>query len=40
MKKGIIRALVICIFQKDDSILVAEGYDKGVPIFCKKWVWI
>ena len=27
MKKGIIRALVICIFQKDDSILVAEGYD-------------
>lgn len=27
MKKGIIRPLVICIFQKDDSILVAEGYD-------------
>ncbi|MEK4130086.1 NUDIX domain-containing protein [Solibacillus sp. FSL W8-0474] len=27
MKKEIIRALVICIFQKDDSILVAEGYD-------------
>ncbi|ASN04785.1 NUDIX hydrolase [Virgibacillus necropolis] len=27
MRKGIIRPLVICIFQKDDSILVAEGYD-------------
>ena len=27
MKTGKIRALVICIFQKDDSILVAEGYD-------------
>lgn len=27
MKKGKIRPLVICIFQKDDSILVAEGYD-------------
>ena len=27
MKKGIIRPLVICIFQKDDTILVAEGYD-------------
>ena len=27
MKKGIIRPLVICIFQNDESILVAEGYD-------------
>ena len=27
MKKGIIRALVICTYQKDDTILVAEGYD-------------
>ncbi len=27
MKKGIIRPLVICIFQNNDSILVAEGYD-------------
>ncbi|WP_404452927.1 NUDIX domain-containing protein [Virgibacillus necropolis] len=27
MRKGIIRPLVICIFQKDCSILVAEGYD-------------
>ncbi|ASK63814.1 DNA mismatch repair protein MutT [Virgibacillus phasianinus] len=27
MRKGIIRPLVICIFQKDNSILVAEGYD-------------
>lgn len=27
MKKGKIRPLVICIFQNDDSILVAEGYD-------------
>lgn len=27
MRKGIIQPLVICIFQKDDSILVAEGYD-------------
>lgn len=27
MKKGRIRPLVICIFQKDDTILVAEGYD-------------
>ncbi|WP_430786624.1 NUDIX hydrolase [Virgibacillus flavescens] len=27
MKLGIIRPLVICIFQKEDKILVAEGYD-------------
>lgn len=27
MKAGTIRPLVICIFQKDDTILVAEGYD-------------
>lgn len=27
MRKGIIRPLVICIFQKDHSILVSEGYD-------------
>lgn len=27
MRKVIIRPLVICIFQKDNSILVAEGYD-------------
>jgi 8-oxo-dGTP pyrophosphatase MutT (NUDIX family) len=29
MKRGnIIRAIAICIFRKDDSILVAEGFDK------------
>lgn len=27
MKNGVIRPLVICIFQKGDKILVAEGYD-------------
>lgn len=27
MTKGIIRPLVICIFKRDDTILVAEGYD-------------
>lgn len=27
MKKGIIRPLVICLFKKGDTILVAEGYD-------------
>lgn len=27
MKEGIIRPLVICVFQKGDNILVAEGYD-------------
>ncbi|QQK77649.1 NUDIX domain-containing protein [Salicibibacter cibarius] len=27
MKKDIIRPLVICVFQKDESILVAEGFD-------------
>lgn len=27
VRKGIIRPLVICIFQKDNSILVSEGYD-------------
>lgn len=27
MKEGIIRPLVICVFQQEDTILVAEGYD-------------
>lgn len=27
MRKGIIRPLVICVFRKDDTILVVEGYD-------------
>jgi len=27
--KGVIRPLVICVFRKGDSILVAEGYDYG-----------
>lgn len=27
MKKGIIRPLAICVFRKDNTILVAEGYD-------------
>lgn len=27
MKNGVIRPLVICIFQKGNKILVAEGYD-------------
>ncbi|WP_223702568.1 NUDIX hydrolase [Sutcliffiella deserti] len=27
MKKGVIRPLAICLFQNNDSILVAEGFD-------------
>lgn len=27
MRKGIIRPIAICLFKKDDTILVAEGYD-------------
>ncbi|MCT1902370.1 NUDIX hydrolase [Oceanobacillus sojae] len=27
MKKGTIRPIAICLFQKDNTILVAEGYD-------------
>lgn len=27
MKKGIIRPLAICIFRREEAILVAEGYD-------------
>ncbi|MEH7380927.1 NUDIX hydrolase [Bacillus sp. JJ1533] len=27
MKIGVIRPIVICVFKKNDSILVAEGYD-------------
>lgn len=27
MREGIIRPLVICVFQQEDTILVAEGYD-------------
>ncbi|MGE8207790.1 NUDIX hydrolase [Heyndrickxia sp. NPDC080065] len=29
MRKGVIRPIVICVFQKGDSILVAEGMDPG-----------
>lgn len=29
MRKGIIRPLVICPFQKDNRILVAEGFDES-----------
>ncbi|MEH7886085.1 NUDIX hydrolase [Bacillus sp. JJ1609] len=28
MKKGQIRAIAICVFRKDDSILVCEGFDE------------
>ncbi|UOK56723.1 hypothetical protein MGI18_18195 [Bacillus sp. OVS6] len=33
MRKGIIRPLVICPFQKNSRILVAEGFDESKGIF-------
>lgn len=29
VRKGVIRPIVICVFRKNDSILVAEGVDPG-----------